>query len=63
MSLKQDFTAILDKEMDRKDFIKHLGIGLLALTGLSSVLQTLAPVRERKSSGYGGSSYGGHKNA
>lgn len=61
MSFKQDFTAILDKEMDRKDFIKHLGIGLLALTGLSTVLQNLAPVRERHSSGYGGSAYGGRK--
>lgn len=61
MSFKQDFTAILDKEMDRKDFIKHLGLGLLALTGLSAVLQTLAPQHQRRSSGYGGSAYGGRK--
>jgi hypothetical protein len=64
MSLNQDFTAILSKEMNRKDFIKHVGIGLIALTGLSAVVKALAPTQKKQSqaSGYGGSAYGGTKN-
>jgi hypothetical protein len=65
MSLNQDFTAILSKEMDRKDFIKHIAIGVVALTGLATVVKALAPAQKQspKSSGYGGAPYGGSKDS
>ena len=63
--LQLDTTQLLQKEMDRKDFLKHVGIGVIALTGLSAVLKTLIqqPTASKSASqaGYGGSAYGGVK--
>ena len=63
--LQLDTTQLLQKEMDRKDFLKHVGIGVIALTGLSAVLKTLIqqPTASKSASqaGYGGSAYGGTK--
>lgn len=40
--LQLDFAELLEKEMDRKDFLVHLGIILLALTGVPALLKSLA---------------------
>ena len=39
--LQLDFAELLEKEMDRKDFLLHIGIILLAITGLPSLLKSL----------------------
>lgn len=61
---KQKVGELLEKEMDRKDFLKTVGVAIVALTGATAVLRTLsepsAP-RERRTNGYGSSSYGGVK--
>lgn len=62
--LKIDTTALLQKEMDRKDFVKNVGIGILALSGVAAALKTIgtAVPSTRKESGvvgYGMSAYGG----
>lgn len=60
--VKLDIAQLLDKEMDRKDFLKHVGIGIVALTGFSAVLKALSQQTTSgspKYAGYGGSSYGG----
>ena len=52
--------------MDRKDFVKNVGIGILALSGVAAALKAvnLAPSLSKKSSnGYGASAYGGAKRA
>lgn len=63
--LKIDTATLLQKEMDRKDFLKHIGIGIIALSGLSAVLRTLVQQPTASKSvqqvGYGGSAYGGTK--
>lgn len=63
MALKTQVSAILDKKMDRQDFIKHVAIGLVALSGASAALKLLGTPQTKqasaKSSGYGGSAYGG----
>jgi len=63
--LKIDTTALLHKEMDRKDFVKNVGIGILALSGVAAALKAvnLAPAGKKSSAGYGASSYGGAKKA
>jgi hypothetical protein len=64
--LKIDTSALLEKEMDRKDFVKNVGIGILALSGVAAALKAvnLAPSLSKKSStGYGASAYGGAKRA
>ena len=57
--------AILEQEMDRKDFVKNVGVGLLLLLGGSMIINALTGLdRGSKKSpsgsqGYGSSSYGG----
>lgn len=61
--LKIDTSALLQKEMDRKDFVKNVGIGLVALSGVAAALKavSLAPTTRKSSNGYGASAYGGSK--
>lgn len=58
--MKNDLHVLLEKEMDRREFLKHVGVGLVALTGASALLKALNGVSApRRTSGYGASSYGG----
>lgn len=68
--MKEDFASLLQKEMDRKDFLKHVGIGFAVITGAATMLKTLNGFSTSSQSkvssssagyghGYGASSYGG----
>jgi hypothetical protein len=56
---------LLEKEMDRKDFLKHVGVAMVALTGISAIFKTLLyqPTShtsgQKTSAGYGAYAYGG----
>jgi hypothetical protein len=56
---------LLEKEMDRKDFLKHVGVAMVALTGVSALFKTLLqhPTGQTASHprpmGYGSMAYGG----
>lgn len=56
---------LLSKEMDRKDFLKHVGVAMIALTGVSAIAKTLLQQPTAQSTtrqtpmGYGAYSYGG----
>jgi len=66
MSLQNDMQKLLQKEMDRRDFLKHVGIGFVALTGVAALLKTIQSLGDTGSKsqavGYGGGAYGGTKN-
>ncbi len=61
---------LLNKEMNRKDFLKTIGFGVVALLGASTVIKTLTgiskptaqntPARPQtaRSNGFGASDYG-----
>lgn len=49
---------LLQKQMDRKDFIKHVAIGFAVLTGTASIIKMFKP--QSASNGYGASAYGGN---
>ncbi|MEX0668424.1 MAG: hypothetical protein WD061_01620 [Candidatus Saccharimonadales bacterium] len=53
---------LLTKEMDRKQFLKHLGIGVLSISGISAALRNMtfesSSNKEQQPSGYGSSPYG-----
>jgi len=55
-------TDLLDKEMDRKEFLFYIGLLLLAITGISSFLKrisdTLHP-EQSQTHGFGSGVYGG----
>lgn len=64
--LKIDTAALLQKEMDRKDFVKNVGIAILALSGVAAALKTIGIAvpstrKEAGAAGYGMSAYGGSK--
>lgn len=71
--IKQQFNALLTKEMDRKDFLKYSGGVILAAVGVTGMVRLLLgqggiamPMQAQKplatqlkeSAGYGGSAYG-----
>jgi len=72
--IKQQLNSLLQKEMDRKDFLKYSGGVLLAAVGVTGMVrmllqqggiafpahatQTNASQLKESAMGYGGSSYG-----
>jgi len=64
--IKQSIARILAVELDRKDFLKALGIGVVAATGVTAAVSTVVkhtnPSAGKTASapmGYGASTYGG----
>ncbi len=57
--------AVLEQEMDRKDFLKYLGVGAMLLLGGNMIIGAFAGMGKSqqnssgKSVGYGDSRYGG----
>ena len=42
--IKQQIQDLLQKDMHRKDFLKHVGIAAVALIGFPSVIKTLSAI-------------------
>ena len=73
--LNIDVSKLLDKPMDRKQFLRNAGIGIVALTVLTAAIRAISQAnvtdtQNRSASqaahaasayGYGGSVYGGIK--
>lgn len=63
MAQKQNLQELLDKPMDRKQFLGHIGAGLLVLVGVSGLIGHLINHGQEAAddSGYGDTPYGGDK--
>lgn len=61
MAIKTQVNAILNKKMDRQDFIKHVAVGVVAISGAGTALRLLTPKQSAPAVGnsYGSSAYGG----
>ncbi len=64
MAVKQELNTLLNKKMDRKDFLKVVGVAVVAATGVGTLLRTVNPRTNAKNvsatpQGYGSSAYGG----
>lgn len=62
--MKNELETLLQKEMDRKDFLKHVVIGVAAVTGFATVLKTMNTLsggQAKSPLSYGGAAYGGSK--
>lgn len=61
---KYTLQHILDREMDRREFLQYVGVALLAIIGVNRVLSSLSPrdgvtmPTEGQRSDYGSSPYG-----
>ena len=64
--INKNVARLMSKEMDRKDFLKYSGGVLLAVIGVTGLLNTLMKLggesensdKSHSSNGYGGSAYG-----
>lgn len=60
---QKSLQKLFEKKMDRKEFLAHIGVGAMAVVGVSGLLKNLLDYggkpTQRVSSGYGSSSYGG----
>jgi len=57
---------LLQKRMDRKDFLKHVGIGVALITGVAGVLKLLgkqeqSSTQNAANGAYGAATYGGSR--
>lgn len=65
--IKAHINQLLQKEMDRKDFLRHVGIAVTIIVGLPALMKALSQLQNgsvtkpTSSFGYGSSSYGGNK--
>jgi hypothetical protein len=61
MAINTNLKMILNKKMDRKDFIKHLGLAVVAVSGFDSLIRAFENEQKQSSiiAGYGASAYGG----
>lgn len=63
--IKTQIVELLQKEMDRKDFLRHVGIAVAVIVGLPTLLSALSRLQsgsiKQQTVGYGSSSYGGNK--
>jgi len=62
MTLQTDVQALMQKEMDRRDFIKHVGIGFAAILGITTLLRTMNSLSgnsQKQTVGYSAGAYGG----
>jgi hypothetical protein len=52
--------------MDRKDFLKHVGVGFAAIVGITTILKTVSNLSgngQKQSAGYSSGVYGGGKSS
>jgi hypothetical protein len=60
--IKSHLNALLNKKMDRQNFIKHVAIGAVVLSGAGTALRLIAPKpKPSVGGGYGSSAYGGQE--
>jgi hypothetical protein len=61
--MQTNINDLLQKRMDRKDFLKHLAVGALMVTGVATILKTVGTMtnlgKPAVQTGYGSSAYGG----
>lgn len=62
--MHKQLDEIFQKRMDRKDFLKHVAMGVAVITGTAGVVKLLKPqaassANKQVSAGYGASIYGG----
>lgn len=67
--MNKHIDEILQKRMDRKDFLKHVGMGVAIITGTAGIVKMFKPSsnniaktshQQPVAMGYGASAYGGH---
>lgn len=60
--MKKQLAVLLDQEMDRGEFLRYAGVGIMMLLGGNAIMQAISSFggEKRSSHGYGSSAYGGN---
>jgi hypothetical protein len=59
--MKKQLAVLLDQEMDRAQFLRYAGVGIMMLLGGNAIMQAISAFGDKHvSHGYGSSSYGGN---
>lgn len=62
--MQNEIQKLMQKDMDRRNFLKHVGIGFAAIAGVTTLLKTLSTMSgSQKATGYGSNAYGGSSTA
>lgn len=63
MNIQNEVQTLLQKKMDRRDFIKHVGIGFVSILGISAAIRAVSSMNgsQKQTAGYSAGSYGGVK--
>jgi len=59
--ITEPLNQLLEKEVDRKEFLLYAGFLLLTITGISGVLKNISSITQgqaKQQAGFGGGSYG-----
>jgi hypothetical protein len=63
--MQKQLDQILQRRMDRKDFLKHVAMGVALITGTAGIVKLLSSDQRSRTQhvdlGYGASVYGGRK--
>lgn len=59
--IREQLDTLFSKEMSRKEFLQHIGSGMLIFFGVTGLINALTkdPGPKAASRGYGSSAYGG----
>jgi len=61
--MNKHLSALMQKEMTRKEFLTTLGLGVATILGFGSLIKLVTGKSlHSTSSGYGSSAYGGNRN-
>ena len=58
--MKNEITKLFSKEMDRRDFLKHVGLAVIMFFGINTMVETLSGKQfsDGQVPGYGDTNYG-----
>ncbi len=61
MNIQNEMQTLLKKKMDRRDFIKHVGIGFAAILGIGTLIRAMSSMNgsQKQTVGYSAGAYGG----
>lgn len=65
MTIDNKLKDILDKDMERREFLQYIGAAILSILGIAGIIRVLLhghnPTSKVQLFGYGSSTYGGTK--
>jgi len=61
--MQNEIQKLMQKDMDRRNFLKHIGVGFAAIVGITTALKTISMLNgshKESNAGYGSNVYGGN---